>query len=294
MIGILPTVDYACKAVLGSPEHPAVTLHFLNAILRGTPFITNVQILNPIIEKAFEGAKASILDILARDAFGHRFNIEIQRSLVSGLPQRLAYYTATQLIEQIGEGDSYVDLRPAINICILDAILFRNTPEFHLDFRLINQANALTLTDCLQIHLLELPKYRPPVDNQVITDPIEQWAFFFRHAGELTPSELTTKLHSPVFHEATGILEMIARDPYQRRLYEQRLKIQMDEEARLQAATAEGEARGEARGEAIGRVRLLQQLVGQTVSTPELLRERTLTELASLETELQKQLRERG
>jgi hypothetical protein len=49
MIGIYPTVDYACKAVLGSPEHPAVTLHFLNAILRGRPFITKVQILNPII-----------------------------------------------------------------------------------------------------------------------------------------------------------------------------------------------------------------------------------------------------
>lgn len=31
-IGIDPTVDYAFKLILGSPEHPAITLHFLNAV----------------------------------------------------------------------------------------------------------------------------------------------------------------------------------------------------------------------------------------------------------------------
>jgi len=87
---------------------------------------------------------------------------------------------------------------------------------------------------------------------------------------------------------------MIARDPYQRRLYEQRLKIQMDEDARLQAAASEGEARGERRGEAIGRVRLLQQLIGLPVATSESLKEQSLAELASLESDLQRQLRERG
>lgn len=294
MIGIDPTVDFACKAVLGSPEHPAVTLHFINAILGGDPFITNVDILNPIVEPAFEGDKLSILDILASDDLGRRFNIEVQRSLVAGLPQRLTYYTATQLVEQIGEGDSYLDLRPSINICILDAILFRNAPDLHLDFQLINQANALTLTDCLQIHLLELPKYYPPMDNELITDPIEQWAFFFRRASELTPDELTAKLPSPVFREATGILEMIARDPHQRRLYDQRLKMQMDEAARLQAATAEGEARGRAQGQAIGRVQLLQQLLGLQAPSPSELERKSLGDLSALEADLQRRLRERG
>jgi hypothetical protein len=32
-IGINPTVDFACKRLLGSPNHPAITLHFLNAVL---------------------------------------------------------------------------------------------------------------------------------------------------------------------------------------------------------------------------------------------------------------------
>jgi hypothetical protein len=33
-IGIDPTVDFARKRVLGSPEHPTITLRFLNAVLR--------------------------------------------------------------------------------------------------------------------------------------------------------------------------------------------------------------------------------------------------------------------
>jgi predicted transposase/invertase (TIGR01784 family) len=289
MIGIIPTVDFACKSIIGSPDHPAITLHFLNAILRGDPFIRDVKILNPIIEREFDEDKLSILDVLASDSYGRRFNIEIQRSVPAGLPQRLTYYGATQLTEQLGEGDSYVDLRPAIGICILDAILFRQVADFHLDFRLMNQKNDLLFTDCLQIHLLELPKYVPPTDNRVITDPIEQWAFFFRRASELTPTQLTARLPGPVFREATGILEMIARDPHQRSLYNRRLKMEMDERARLEAAVAEGLAEGTI----IGRIQLLQSLMGIAETPTEILREQPLTQLAELNTELQRQFQDR-
>ena len=42
-IGIDPTVDFAFKKLLGSPEHPAITLNFLNAILGRDPLITSVE-----------------------------------------------------------------------------------------------------------------------------------------------------------------------------------------------------------------------------------------------------------
>ena len=173
-IGIDPLIDFVCKMLLGSPEHPKITLHFLNAVLRGNPWITDVEIVNPIVGKEFEDDKFLILDVRAMDAFGRRFNIEIQRSLQAALRERLTYYIATQLVEQLGAGDDYDALRPAIGICILDAVLFPAVPDFHLDFRMANVKHGLALTDHLQVHLLELPKYRPPSDNGVIEDPIEQ------------------------------------------------------------------------------------------------------------------------
>jgi flagellar biosynthesis/type III secretory pathway protein FliH len=95
---------------------------------------------------------------------------------------------------------------------------------------------------------------------------------------------------------------MIARDPHQRSLYNRRLKMEMDERARLQAALAEGLAAGEAKGLAageakgtvIGRIQLLQSLMGIAETPAENLREQTLTQLAELNNELQRQFQGRG
>ena len=85
----------------------------------------------------------------------------------------MAYYTASLYVGQMTEGDEYTLLRPAISICVLDAIMFRQTPEIHSDFRLRSRDGNFDLTDDLQIHFLELPKYVVPSDNRVITDPVE-------------------------------------------------------------------------------------------------------------------------
>ncbi len=284
-IGIDPRVDFACKLLLGSPEHPAVTIHFLNAVIAGQPEIADVQILNPIAGKRYDDDKLSILDILATDNHGRLIDIEIQTTLPAGLSQRLTYYAASQLVEQLGEGDSYRDLRPSIGICILDAILFGDSARIHLDFQL-RTAEGERLTDCLQIHLLELPKYDPATDNVVPPDPISQWAHFFRFAASSTAEALHRLLPDPVFTEAIGVLEMIARNPEEKRFYESRLRMQRDEQARLEAA--------EERGEAIGRVRVLQSLAGVKESTVEQLRSKSLDELAAMEFELKRQLRGRG
>ena len=77
-LGIRPTVDFAFKLMLGSPEHTAITVHFLNAVLDGSPRITRATILNPILGKEKDEDKLSILDVRAEDEFGRQFNIEMQ------------------------------------------------------------------------------------------------------------------------------------------------------------------------------------------------------------------------
>ncbi len=257
-IGIDPTVDFAFKKVLGSPEHPAVTLHFLNAVLSDGPKITKVEILDPILGKDHENDKLAILDVRATDEHGRRLNIEMQTTLPAGLPERLSYYATSQYVGQMQEGDRYTDLRTTIGICVLDAVQFPKVSELHHDFRLRSSGGDLTLTDQLQIHLLELPKYAIPSDNGTITDPIEQWLFFFRRVKELTLRELSSRLVDPAFTEAAGVLQMIARSPRERELYEARLKAERDQEARIQAA----EVRAKAEGELIGQIRMLERFLG--------------------------------
>jgi predicted transposase/invertase (TIGR01784 family) len=294
-IGIDPTVDYAFKLLLGSPEHPAITLHFLNAVLGDEIQITDVEIINPILGKEDDIDKLSILDVAAKDSSGRMYEIEMQTSLPAGLSQRLAYYTASLYVGQIGEGDDYTLLRPAISICVLDAILFPDSPRIHLDFRLCSRDGSLDLTDGLQVHLLELPKYAVPSDNRVITVPIEAWLYFFRRADEMTTEDIAQRFNSPAFAEAAQVLDMIQRTPQQRSQYELRLKAQRDDRAKLQQARAEGKAEGkaegEARGEATGIIKALQQVLGiESASLAEL----SLEQLTAMANDLQRQVRERG
>ena len=314
-IGIDPTVDYAFKLLLGSPEHPAITLHFLNAVLGDQFDITDVEIINPILGKEDDADKLSILDVAATDSIGRRYDIEMQTSLPAGLAQRLAYYTASMYVGQIGEGDDYTLLRPAISICVLDAIMFHQSSQIHSDFRLRSRGGDLELTDGLQIHLLELPKYTVPSDNKVITDPVEAWFYFFRQADEMTTEDIEQRFDSPAFTEAAQVLDMIQRTPQQRDQYEQRLKAQRDERARMQHAVeqaveqavkqarleakaegkAEGRAEGKAEGEALGavkgRIELLTKLLNTELVSVDGL---TMEQLVAVENDLQRQLRDRG
>ena len=251
-IGINPTVDYAFKLLLGSPEHPAITLHFLNAVLGPEIEITDVEILNPILGKEDDLDKLSILDVAACDSAGRRYDIEMQTSLPAGLSQRLAFYTASMYVGQLGEGDNYTLLRPAISICVLNAIMFHESPQIHSDFQFRTRDGGLNLTDGLQIHLLELPKYTVPSDNEVITDPVEAWLYFFREAEQMTTEDIKQRFNSPAFTEAAQVLDMIQRTPQERSQYEQRLKVQRDDRAKIQQARTEGRAEGRAEGKAEG------------------------------------------
>jgi predicted transposase/invertase (TIGR01784 family) len=188
LIDIDPTVDFACKMLLGNPDHPDITIHFLNAVLRLDSPIVSVEIINPIVLKEFEADKLSILDILAIDDAERRLNVEVQRTRPVWLPQRLTYYAATQLVDQIGEGDSYRKLRPSIGICILNSIFFAQVAEYHSEFRLRTRA-GMDLTNCLEIHLLELPKYEPFDDTREIDNPRDQWMYFFRMSKGSTADE---------------------------------------------------------------------------------------------------------
>ena len=305
VIGICPTVDFAFKCLFGSPEHVAVTKHFLNSVLVGGPRITRVEFRHPFLEKTATDDKLALLDILATDEHSRRLNIEMQTTLPVGMSKRLAYYASRLYYDQLLEGEQYVDLCPAISICVLTKSLFPASPELHLDFRLRAPTGQL-LTNDLQIHLLELPKLRVTAENVYRASPIEQWAFFMLNAQYLTPRDVARLFPDHEFSEAAGILQMIARTPEQQALYDARLKFQRDEAAKLEGARLEGreEAREEGRvegkkeglrkGELLGRVLLLRELLNLTTPTHTELVDLSESELSAMADDLQSRLRHRG
>lgn len=299
-IGISPTVDFAFKLMLGSPEHFRVTLHFLNAILGGNPPITRVDFLNPFQGKTYDEDKYSVLDILAVDEDGRRLNIEMQSSVTTELPQRLTYYASRSYVNQLKVGALYTSLRSSLVICVLSRPLFRSLPELHLDFRL-REKSGVILTDDLQIHLLQLTNLAIIRDNLASATPMERWAFFLRYADKLTYEEICELFPEPEFAEAAGVLEVINQTPEQNHLYSSRLKFLLDEASRLDStrteALKEGRLEGRLEGRIEGRIELiqtLQRLLKIRESTVEELSKNDEAQLIEMSDELQRQLRIRG
>jgi predicted transposase/invertase (TIGR01784 family) len=195
------------------------------------------------------------------------------------------------LVDQIGDGDSYRKLRPSIGICILNSVHFSQLSEYHSEFRLRTRS-GLELTNCLEIHLLELPKYTPLDDNVQIADPRDQWMYFFRRAEGSTVEELLDRLPDPVFKRAVGVLEMISRTPDQRRHYDARLKWELDENTRIQSAFEEGEIKGREEGE-IKLIQTLQEILGGPVSDAAVFQGRSLEQLRVMTEELRKKIQRR-
>jgi predicted transposase/invertase (TIGR01784 family) len=305
-IGIRPTVDYAFKRLLGSPEHTNIKVHFINAVLNGIPWITDVELLNPILGKESPTDKLAILDVRARDDQGRWLNIEMQTTLPAGLPQRLTYYVSSLYVSQLVEGAGYVTLQPAVSICLLDRLLFREAPDPHLNFQLRDSRHGLTLSDHLQVHLLELPKYNPVGDRLVGATELEKWLYFFRFAADLSLDDIKERLSDNIFREAAGVLDMISQTPRERELYEARVKLERDEAARLLGAREEGleeglekglergRLEGKRIGKLVGVIQTLQQLLGDEVSPSEELEVQPETDLESLVETLQSRLRDRG
>ncbi len=109
-------------------------------------------------------------------------------------------------------------------------------PLFRFCFYRVNRNRELceeVVQETLVRAIDELPKYDPPIHNEKICDPFDEWLYFLRFASTSTAEELAERLVDQEFAQATGVLEMIAKTPSERALYEARLKFQRDERARL-------------------------------------------------------------
>ena len=299
VIGINPLIDYAFKLLFGSEKQKSLTIGFINAVLGGQIPVTDVTFPNTVHSKLSEDGKFFILDVLAEDALGRKFNIEVQIALPAGMAERMVFYTAETYVRRLQQGQNYTDLRPSISICVLAGALIRQPAKLHLDFRLREETLPITLTNDLQIHFLQLNHLQVTAETLYNATPIERWCWFLRNAQELTTEQISQLLPDQEFTEAARVLEMISQTPEQLYEYNARVKAQRDEEARIIYAQQQGIEIGETRGEARGirkgllqgQILLLQQLLKLPTCSDEQFAACDIDQLTQLLTQLQLQFK---
>jgi predicted transposase/invertase (TIGR01784 family) len=105
MILLDPKNDYIFKRLFATAPHLLSAL--INAVRHEEEPVEVIEVLNPRIEPEELAGKFIVLDVLARGRQGQLFNIEMQVRRFDLWSARSAYYLASTLAKQLGNGQDY-------------------------------------------------------------------------------------------------------------------------------------------------------------------------------------------
>ena len=156
-----------------------VLLDFINAVMISADMKTfkSVEILNPFNLKRNYKDKETIVDVKCITKNGTVVIIEVQLSGNSRFPERILYYWASNYSKLLKKGEQYEELTPIISINLLNFNLSKKNDNVHSCYMIYDTKTERLLTDHLQIHIIELKKFKFK-DNDLKKD-LNYWLGFF-------------------------------------------------------------------------------------------------------------------
>lgn len=231
--------DFIFQRIFGRKENKDILISLLNAILdlSGDNNIDDIELMdNTKLEKDRIEDKQGVLDVRAKTSNGIQINIEIQLVNQYNMDKRTLFYWSKMFTEQITVGQGFDVLKKTITINILD-FNFIDLKRYHTSYHLKEDLEPdYILTDVLEIHFIELPKFR--WCDPDITKPLERWLLFLEDSSSEVLKVLKEK--DPAIAKAEEVLDWLSSDEETVRLYELREKAIYDEITRIKGAKEEG------------------------------------------------------
>ena len=235
-----------------------VLLDFINAVMISADMKTfkAVEILNPFNLKRHYKDKETIVDMKCITKNGTVVIIEVQLSGNSRFPERILYYWSSNYSKLLKKGEEYEDLTPVISINLLNFNLNKNDKNVHSCYMIYDTKNKNLLTDHLQIHIIELKKFKfgvcPPLakDNNLSKD-LNYWlGFFTTNNMEEYMSEIVKE--KPIMEEAHKRYNNFIRSRLMMTEYEKKELYQYDKQISLEYKRREGIKEGIKKGKLEG------------------------------------------
>jgi predicted transposase/invertase (TIGR01784 family) len=187
-----PLNDYLFLKFMGEEGDEEQCLAFLNAVL-GSKGKNPIKLIKILENKTFTadvvGEKTSILDVRAETDIGEKINIEVQLKDLHNMEKRTLLHWGREFTKGISAGDDYKELPKVITINIVN---FDNIKldDFHTCFHLWEDDHPdYLLTDVLEIHFINMVKYRKLKNRDIANKPLERWLTFL----DVTTPEETLK-----------------------------------------------------------------------------------------------------
>ncbi|QAA31083.1 Rpn family recombination-promoting nuclease/putative transposase [Clostridium manihotivorum] len=234
-----PKNDVVFQKIFGSPENEDILISFLNALLERTEKekIKHVEYVDTKLSdiEAIDD-KIGILDVRVVTEKGIHINIEIQLINRYNMINRTLFYWSRLYSNQIKKGENYKNLNKTITINILN-FNYIDSKKYHTTYHLWEDEEKTKLTDILEIHFVELPKFLD--EKTELNNSLNMWLAFLTK-----PEKEVSKMGEPAIRKAITVLDMLSRDPETVRRAELRMKQILDEKSMVEGAREEGKVEG--------------------------------------------------
>ncbi|WP_288679770.1 Rpn family recombination-promoting nuclease/putative transposase [uncultured Brachyspira sp.] len=243
--------DYFVRYFFTDKGGEKVLLDFINAVMISANMKTfkAVEILNPFNLKKNYSDKETIVDVKCITKNGTIVIIEVQLSGNSRFPERILYYWSTNYSKLLKKGEGYEDLTPVISINLLNFNLNKKDSNVHSCYMIYDTKNKRLLTDHLQIHIIELKKFK--FKDKSLTKDLNYWLGFFTTKNmEEYMSEIVKE--KPIMEEAHKRYNNFIRSRLMMSEYEKKEIYQYDKQIMLKDERREGIKEGMKKGKLEG------------------------------------------
>ena len=240
-------VDVVFQALFGEIGCENITKDLLEKILDRK--IEDIDLSkNVILRRKIPKEKLGVLDVLAQIDNRENINIEMQVVDKTDMIERILYYWCKLYSKEIKEGEKYQKLPKTVIILITDYnVKGLEKLKYHTTWRIKEIEENITLTNKLEIHIIELPKIKGLEKEQ---DELLDWLYFINDSNCERGRNSMSK--NKYIREAAEKLNKMSEDEEMQRIAELREKAVKDEMAvydrGLEIGLEEGKKQGKEEG----------------------------------------------
>jgi predicted transposase/invertase (TIGR01784 family) len=205
-----------------------------------------LTVVDPNLDREFIEDKLGVLDVKVHTGSGKVIDIEVQIKPQRAIWERMLFYTAKMVVEQVKSGYQYDQIHRVISILIADFVVVTENKAYHNRFRLYDENSGARFPGSIEINVLELPKI-----HEADGTPLGNWLRFL--SAKTEGDFMAVAQTSPAINEAWGRIKVLSGDDRARALADAREKARMDLDSWLGDARYEGRQEGLQEGEQKGR-----------------------------------------
>lgn len=214
-------------------------IEFLTDFLKATLPIPaeeydELVVVDPHLIRDFSDDKLGIVDVKLKTKSGKTIHIDVQVAPQHEMRNRIIYYDAKMITEQLGKSENYRNIKQVISIIITEDEFVIDSPNCHHRFTMYDNENKVELTDIMEIHTLELCK----VPSEHEDNRLYNWLRFIKAEEEIELEAVAER--DPIIKKAVLKLMELSDDERTRMLLEKREMERMDKEVSEYLAVKQG------------------------------------------------------